>query len=132
MSLSRSLALARVARRSGRTFATAADAGGDYYAQRAAIKAHAAETTELWRKISFYVCMPITHCLVVVGAAWVKKAEDAHHEHTEHLKHENDGHLPETPAYSYLNKRDKPFPWGMNSLFFNPEVQKDMSGAGEE
>jgi hypothetical protein len=41
MSLSRSLALARVARRNGRTFATAAD-GGDYYAQRAAIKAHAA------------------------------------------------------------------------------------------
>lgn len=60
--------------------------------------------------------------LVVVGAAWVKKAEDAHHEHVEHIKHENDGHLPEPPAYPYLNKRDKPFPWGMNSLFFNPEV----------
>lgn len=47
MSLSRSLALARVARRSGRTFATSADAGGDYYAQRAAIKAHAAGTLTL-------------------------------------------------------------------------------------
>ncbi|QRV75712.1 cytochrome C oxidase subunit 6A, mitochondrial [Ceratobasidium sp. AG-Ba] len=122
MSLTRSLALARVARRSGRTFATAAE-GGDYFAQRAAIKAHAAETTELWRKISFYVCFPV----IAVGMAWVQKAESAHHEHLEHLKHENGGQLPEKPNYPYLNKRDKPFPWGVNSLFFNPETQKDMS-----
>ncbi|KAG8739955.1 Cytochrome c oxidase subunit 6A, mitochondrial [Ceratobasidium sp. 414] len=105
MSLTRSLALARVARRSGRTFATATE-GGDYFAQRAAIRTHAA---------------------VLVGSAWVKKAEDAHHEHLEHVKHENGGARPETPAYSYLNKRDKPFPWGMNSLFWNSEAQKDMS-----
>jgi hypothetical protein len=58
-----------------------------------------------------------------VGAAWVKKAEDAHHEHMEHVKHENGGQKPETAAYSYLNKRDKPFPWGMNSLFYNAEVR---------
>jgi hypothetical protein len=54
----------------------------------------------------------------------VKKAEDAHHEHMEHVKHENGGEKPETAAYPYLNKRDKPFPWGMNSLFFNPEVRQ--------
>jgi hypothetical protein len=41
MSLVRSLAIARVARRSGRTYATAAP-NSDYFAQRAAIKAHAA------------------------------------------------------------------------------------------
>ncbi|KAG9119891.1 Cytochrome c oxidase subunit 6A, mitochondrial [Ceratobasidium sp. 392] len=127
MSLTRSLALARVARRSGRTFATATE-GADYTSQRAAIRAHAAETTELWRKISFYVCFPV----ILVGAAWVKKAEDAHHEHTEHAKHENGGERPETPAYAYLNKRDKPFPWGMNSLFWNSEVQKDMSVKADE
>lgn len=86
---------------------------------------HAEETTHLWRKISFYVCAPaIATCM-----AWVYKAEAEHAEHLEHLKHENDGHLPEVPAYPYLNKREKPFPWGMNSLFFNPHGQKNMEEA---
>ncbi|KAG8718227.1 Cytochrome c oxidase subunit 6A, mitochondrial [Ceratobasidium sp. 394] len=71
---------------------------------------------------SFYVCFPV----ILVGGAWVKKAEDAHYEHAEHVKHENGGVRPEIPAYPYLNKRNKPFPWGMNSLFRNSEVQKDM------
>jgi hypothetical protein len=35
---------------------------------------------------------------------------------------ENDGKLPQPPRYEYLNKRNKPFPWGPNSLFFNPRV----------
>jgi cytochrome c oxidase subunit 6a len=54
--------------------------------------------------------------------AWVYKVESEHAEHLDHLKHENDGHLPDVPAYPYLNKREKPFPWGMNSLFYNPHV----------
>ena len=58
--------------------------------------------------------------LATVG--WVLKVEGEHAEHTEHIKHEHGGHLPEVPAYPYMNKRAKPFPWGMNSLFFNPEV----------
>ncbi|CUA68421.1 hypothetical protein RSOLAG22IIIB_06381 [Rhizoctonia solani] len=113
MSFARSLTLARVARRS---YSTAAE-GGDYFAERAAVKAHAAETTELWRKISFYVCAPI----ILVGSIYVKRAEDAHHAHL----HEHGRHEP--PNYQYLNKREKPFPWGMNTLFWNPETQKDMS-----
>lgn len=45
-----------------------------------------------------------------------------HKVHLDHLRAENDGHLPEVPSYDYLNKRGKPYPWGMNSLFFNPHV----------
>lgn len=36
-----------------------------------------AETTDLWRKISFYVCIPG----IVVGALWTYKVESAHAEH---------------------------------------------------
>lgn len=60
--------------------------------------------------------------LVATCIAWVYNTEAEHAEHLEHLKHENDGHLPEVPAYPYLNKRAKPYPWGMNSLFYNAEV----------
>jgi hypothetical protein len=46
-----------------------------------------------------------------------------HVAHLDHLRHDNDGHLPQPPQYEYLNRRSKPFPWGPNSLFFNPEVR---------
>ncbi|KAH9004346.1 hypothetical protein EDB86DRAFT_2798333, partial [Lactarius hatsudake] len=49
-----------------------------------------------------------------------------HAEHQEHLKKEKDGHLPETPGYDYLNRRVKPYPWGPNSLFFNPHVRSTL------
>ena len=39
-----------------------------------------------------------------------------------HARHENGGELPEVPAYDYLNRRVKPFPWGPNSLFWNAKV----------
>lgn len=58
---------------------------------------------------------------VVVAAVYIKRVEDEHHAHMEHLKHER-GDEP-LPEYSYMNKRQKPFPWGMNTLFFNPEVR---------
>jgi cytochrome c oxidase subunit 6a len=45
-----------------------------------------------------------------------------HAAHIEHIKVENDGKLPDIPEYEYMNRRVKPFPWGMNSLFFNPHV----------
>lgn len=60
--------------------------------------------------------------LVVVCVAWVYNAEVEHKAHLDHLRAENGGVLPEAPSYDYLNKRGKPFPWGMNSLFFNPHV----------
>ncbi|KAH8102532.1 cytochrome C oxidase subunit [Cristinia sonorae] len=95
----------------------------NYHEKQAALSSHAAETTELWRKISFYVCLPG----IVVAALWVRNVEAEHAEHAHHLRAENDGHLPEPPRYDYLNKRTKPFPWGANSLFFNPHVQRDLT-----
>lgn len=53
----------------------------------------------------------------------MRNVEAEHAEHQEHLKKENGGHLPEVPAFDYLNKRLKPYPWGPNSLFFNPHVR---------
>lgn len=61
--------------------------------------------------------------LVVAGGLWVYQTEQHHKEHLDHLRAENDGKLPETPNYEYLNRRVKPFPWGINSLFFNPAVR---------
>ncbi|WVQ85272.1 hypothetical protein IAT38_007437 [Cryptococcus sp. DSM 104549] len=112
-------AVARTARPAVRGFATASSAGeNDFVRKRLAVRAHAAETTDLWRKISFFVCLPG----VLVGAIWTYKVEAAHAEHFEHIKHENGGELPEKPVYEYMNVRVKPFPWGHQSLFFNPEV----------
>lgn len=65
--------------------------------------------------------------LAVTVIAYVRNVEAEHEAHLEHLKHENGGQLPPKPEYSYLIKRAKPFPWGPNSLFFNPRVNKDMS-----
>ena len=59
--------------------------------------------------------------MTVIGCgAYVKKVEDEHHAHAEHEKHEHGDE--EKPSYLWLNKRAKPFPWGYNTLFFNPEV----------
>ncbi|KAI0931876.1 hypothetical protein AcW1_000840 [Taiwanofungus camphoratus] len=98
----------------------------DWAEKQAALKAHAAETANLWRRVSFYVCLPA----IAVTALWVRNVEAEHAAHQEHIKAEHDGKLPELPEYEYLNRRPcGPFPWGMNSLFFNPHVNKDMSQA---
>ncbi|KAL0951330.1 hypothetical protein HGRIS_008035 [Hohenbuehelia grisea] len=102
---------------------SAPSGGNSFTAQQAAIEHHAEGTTELWRKVSFYVCFPA----VAVCVAWVYNAEAAHAEHEAHVRAENDGHLPEIPEYEYMNRRVKPFPWGMNTLFYNPHTNKDMS-----
>jgi len=60
--------------------------------------------------------------LVTVCIAWVYNAEAEHAAHVAHIKEEHGGELPETPGYDYMNRRSKPFPWGVNSLFFNPHV----------
>ncbi|GLB36073.1 putative cytochrome c oxidase [Lyophyllum shimeji] len=93
-----------------------------YLAERAALEHHAAETSDLWRKISYFVCFPA----IAVCAAWVYNAEAEHKQHLDHLRSQNEGNLPEVPAFEYLNKRTKPFPWGMNTLFFNPYTNKNM------
>lgn len=59
---------------------------------------------------------------VLVGGIWTYKVEKEHAEHVHHEKEANGGELPSIPEYEFLNRRVKPFPWGNNSLFFNPEV----------
>lgn len=49
----------------------------------------------------FYVCIPA----IIGGAAWTYKLEAAHHEHLEHIKHDNGGEMPAIPDYEYLNIR---------------------------
>ncbi|KAI0756718.1 mitochondrial cytochrome c oxidase subunit VIa [Daedaleopsis nitida] len=100
-----------------------------YREQQEALTAHAAETTELWRKISYFVCIPA----IAACTLWVRNVEAEHEAHQHHLKEENDGKLPEPPKYEYLNRRASgPFPWGNNTLFFNHHVNKDMDAAEEE
>ncbi|KAF5337273.1 hypothetical protein D9611_003106 [Ephemerocybe angulata] len=113
----------RAAPRRARGYATADNqALANYIAEEKALMHHAAETADLWRKISFYACLPG----IAVCTAWVYNAEAEHAAHIEHIKHENGGELPEPPAYDYLNRRSKPFPWGNNSLFWNPHVNKNV------
>lgn len=49
----------------------------------------------------FYVCIPA----IAVGSWWTWKLEKEHHDHLEHIKHENGGELPVRPNYEYLNIR---------------------------
>ncbi|TFY80666.1 hypothetical protein EWM64_g3341 [Hericium alpestre] len=107
-----------------RPYSLVVDAPASQWAQqREAVKHHSVETTTLWRRISLYVCLPG----IVATAFWVRNVEAEHSEHVEHVKKEHGGELPPPPDYEYLNRRSKPFPWGPNSLFFNPHVNKDMS-----
>jgi len=92
---------------------------------QASVEHHAEETTQLWRKISFFVAFPAT----LLTALWVRRVEAEHEAHEAHIKEEHGGELPPSPEYVYLNKRAKPFPWGMNSLFYNPHANKDMNDA---
>ncbi|KZP16842.1 X15341 cytochrome C oxidase subunit [Athelia psychrophila] len=94
----------------------------EWQAQQDALTHHAAEAADLWRKISFYVCLPA----ILAGSIYVYNVEAKHKAHMDHLLEENDGVLPQPPAYEYLNRRVKPFPWGMNSLFYNPKVNRNM------
>ncbi|EJT97817.1 mitochondrial cytochrome c oxidase subunit VIa [Dacryopinax primogenitus] len=90
---------------------------------REAVRHHAEQTTKLWRNISYLVCIPA----IVGGYFWVMRVEGEHEAHQAHLREENGGHLPEKPHYEYLNIRRRAFPWGNNSLFFNPHTQRDMN-----
>ena len=60
------------------------------------------ETTDLWRKISFFVCIPG----IAVCALWTYKAEMAHKAHVEHEKE----HGEERKVYDYMNMRTKVSP----------------------
>ncbi|EOD48563.1 Cytochrome c oxidase subunit [Neofusicoccum parvum] len=83
--------------------------------ERAAVKQHAAETSDLWRKLSIYVVLP---SLAIASA-------NAYRLWNEHWEHE--AHMPpreERPEYPYQNLRTKNFWWGDGdkTLFWNDKV----------
>ena len=94
------------------------EAAKEFIEQRQHAFEHAGKSAELWRKISLYVLIPGA---VVLGA-YMYKVESEHHAHHEHILEENDGQLPERPDYEYVNVKSRNFPWGQQSLFFNPKV----------
>ncbi|KAF7310823.1 hypothetical protein HMN09_00625300 [Mycena chlorophos] len=92
-----------------------------WLAEQHAIEHHALQTTDFWRKMSYYVCIP---ALAIFGT-YVYNVEIEHKAHNAHLMAENDGKLPQPPRYDYLNRRTKlAFPWGRNSLFWNEKVHR--------
>ncbi|OCH94778.1 cytochrome c oxidase, subunit VIa, partial [Obba rivulosa] len=119
------LARRAVLRAMPRVRGVASDASaGNWKQQQEALRAHAAETANMWRRISYYVCLPA----IGVTYLWVRNVEKEHEHHIEHLVEENGGKLPQPPPYEYLNRRASgPFPWGKNALFFNSRVNKDMN-----
>jgi hypothetical protein len=74
------------------------------------------------RRVSLTFQLSPSLSLVIVGGIWTYKVEKEHAEHVAHEREANGGELPAIPEYEFLNRRVKPFPWGNNALFFNPEV----------
>merc|ERR1712014_316309 len=97
--------------------------GKDFTGEREKVADHAGHSAETWRKISYYVCLP----LIAVYGIHIYNEEKAHAEHAEHLKEENGGEMPEKKVYTYMNVRKKAFPWGPQTIFFNPEVNAPAS-----
>ncbi|BGP00459.1 Cytochrome c oxidase subunit 6A [Rhodotorula toruloides] len=111
----------RAAIRARRSYSTAAPGAEDtnaFIASRKAVEEHAKHSADLWRKITYYVAFPA----VIVAALNAKSLASEHEAHLEHIKEENGGELPERIVYPYFNKREKDFPWGDNTLFYNPKV----------
>ncbi|KAF3917293.1 hypothetical protein AA313_de0207059 [Arthrobotrys entomopaga] len=96
-----------------RTYAS--QAGSTFTKEREAVKAHAAQSSELWRKLSLYVAIP----------ALIISSINAYNLWNEHWEHES--HLPpkeERPQYAYMNIRNKKYPFGdgNKTLFWNDNV----------
>ncbi|KAL0261639.1 hypothetical protein SLS55_003069 [Diplodia seriata] len=83
--------------------------------ERAAVKQHAAESSDLWRKLSIYVVLPS----LAISAANAYRLWSEHWEHESHMPP-----LEERPEYPYQNIRTKNFFWGDGdkTLFWNDKV----------
>ncbi|PGG98883.1 hypothetical protein AJ79_08759 [Helicocarpus griseus UAMH5409] len=83
--------------------------------ERAAVKAHAAATSDLWRKLSIYAVGPV----VILAAINAYNLWNEHWEHWDHMPP-----LEERVEYPYQNIRTKNYPWGDGdkTIFWNPTV----------
>ncbi|EPE31918.1 Mitochondrial cytochrome c oxidase subunit VIa [Glarea lozoyensis ATCC 20868] len=83
--------------------------------EREAVKAHAAATSDLWRKLSIYATVP---CLIIAGV----NAYVLWNEHWDHWAHK--GPLEERTEYDYQNLRTKNYFWGDGdkTIFWNDKV----------
>ncbi|EAW09211.1 cytochrome c oxidase subunit VIa [Aspergillus clavatus NRRL 1] len=86
----------------------------EFNRERAAVKHHAAATSDLWRKLS-YAVVP---CLILAGL----NAYNLWNEHWEHWEHMPP--LEERVEYPYQNIRVKNFAWGDGdkTFFWNSDV----------
>ncbi|KAF3921673.1 hypothetical protein ABW21_db0200805 [Orbilia brochopaga] len=89
--------------------------GSTFVKEREAVKAHAAQSSELWRKLSLYVAIPA----IIIASINAYNLWNEHWEHWEHMPP-----LEERPQYPYMNIRVKRFPWGDGdkTLFWNDKV----------
>ncbi|CAO1637992.1 unnamed protein product [Parajaminaea phylloscopi] len=103
-----------------RRFASSGVAKDPIFIEQEHAKEHASKTADLWRKISMYGCLPGA----LVFGVYAYQIEVSHHQHQQHEIAMNNGELPEEnkPKYEYQNMRKKPFPWGLQSFFFNESV----------
>lgn len=86
-----------------------------FITEREAMKKHAGESSELWKKLSLYGIPPF----LLLGSINAYNLWNEHWEHWEHMPP-----LPERPEYPYQNIRTKNFFWGDGdqSLFWNDFV----------
>ncbi|KKY20888.1 putative cytochrome c oxidase subunit [Phaeomoniella chlamydospora] len=83
--------------------------------EREAVKQHAAETSDLWRRLSIYVVIPT----IIIASINAYNLWNEHWEHWEHLPP-----LEERTEYPYQNIRTRNF-WfgdGDKTLFWNDKV----------
>ncbi|CAD6571632.1 MAG: Cytochrome c oxidase subunit 6A, mitochondrial [Cyphobasidiales sp. Tagirdzhanova-0007] len=141
--MQRAIAAFKVLPRTARSYsvatAKAGAEGNEFVAAREAQKEHAGGSADLWRKISYFVALP----MVVVAYVNVRNMEAEHAEHAKHEEHEE----TERISYPYMGKLDKEFPWGKHStpslppakfctdidcaaaLFFNPRINIDRDAS---
>ncbi|KAL4885021.1 FAD binding domain-containing protein [Aspergillus karnatakaensis] len=91
----------------------------EFNRERAAVKHHAASTSDLWRKLSIFAVVP---CLIGGGL----NAYNLWNEHWEHWEHMPP--LEERVEYPYQNIRAKNFPWGNGDKL---ERQRQLSQQGQ-
>ncbi|KAM5470929.1 Cytochrome c oxidase subunit 6A [Microsporum ferrugineum] len=87
----------------------------EFLRERAAVKAHAASTSDLWRKLSIYAVIPT----LILGSINAYNLWTEHWEHWSHMPA-----LEERVEYPYQNIRSKNYFWGDGdkTLFWNSAV----------